>query len=161
MSDQTQRVAMLSPAKKALLEKMLAQRAASLESASIPKCSRTERLPLSFSQRRLWFLSRLGEEGPAYNVVSAIRMVGPLHIVALESAVSGLIARHEALRTRFPAANGEPFQEILPAEPVKFDVVDCFDESHVLEIISDDEWSVFDLERVTLVRLHLYRLGSS
>jgi len=160
MSDHTQRVAMLSPAKKALLEKMLKQRGSTNESAAgIPKCNRSERLPLSFSQRRLWFLTQLGESGPAYNIVSAIHMKGALDVPALESAVAGLIARHEALRTRFPAFHGEPFQEICPPEHVSLEPFGCQTESQALELLSADAWTGFDLERGPLVRLRLYRLG--
>ncbi len=160
MSDQTQRVAMLSPTKKALLEKMLKQRGETdTNAAGIPKCDRGERLPLSFSQRRLWFLTQLGESGPAYNIVSAIHLRGALNVGALESAVSGLMARHEALRTRFPAYNGEPFQEICPTEHISLKPFDCSGESQAFELISADAWTGFDLECGPMVRLQLYRLG--
>ncbi|MFJ2703839.1 condensation domain-containing protein, partial [Streptomyces sp. NPDC087428] len=70
-------------------------------------------LPLSFAQQRLWFLDRLTPESPDYLVPTALRIRGPLDVAALETALSGLVARHEVLRTAFTAGDdGTPRQEI-------------------------------------------------
>ncbi|POM23713.1 Dimodular nonribosomal peptide synthase [Actinomadura rubteroloni] len=77
---------------------------------------RPARIPLSPVQRGLWFLHRTGESA-AYNVPIALRLTGPLDPAALTAALGDLTARHEILRTRFPADDGEPRQEIAPAAP--------------------------------------------
>ncbi|MBX7222462.1 MAG: amino acid adenylation domain-containing protein, partial [Blastocatellia bacterium] len=75
---------------------------------------RPDALPLSFSQERLWFLDQLKPGNPAYHIPLAVRFRGELNRAALERAWSAIQMRHEALRTVFPANEGEPIQVIFP-----------------------------------------------
>jgi amino acid adenylation domain-containing protein len=69
-------------------------------------------VPLSFAQRRLWFLNRLQDSPGLYNVPFALRLRGPLDTRALRAAVTDVVARHEPLRTTFADRAGEPGQRI-------------------------------------------------
>ncbi|MFB7658197.1 MULTISPECIES: AMP-binding protein, partial [unclassified Streptomyces] len=71
--------------------------------------SRDGRVPVSFAQRRLWFLERLGTLGAAYNIPLAIRLNGTLDEAALRAAVGDVADRHEVLRTVIRESEGEPF----------------------------------------------------
>src|SRR2546421_2282955 len=72
-------------------------------------------VPLSPNQERMWFLDQLDPGDTAFHMYVAQRIHGPLDVAALESALNQVVARHESLRTRFPAVGGRPVQEIRPA----------------------------------------------
>ncbi len=70
--------------------------------------------PLSAAQRRQWILARLEPDSPLAQRPLLLRLRGPLEVERLESALSALVERHEALRSRFPEqAPGSPCQEVL------------------------------------------------
>ncbi|MEU4119327.1 amino acid adenylation domain-containing protein [Kitasatospora sp. NPDC028055] len=75
---------------------------------------RPERIPLSPGQQRLWFLSQLDAAGATYHLSHAVRLTGPLERAALAEALADVVARHESLRTVFPAEDGRPHQLVLP-----------------------------------------------
>ncbi|MFF0491443.1 amino acid adenylation domain-containing protein [Nocardia sp. NPDC004068] len=78
---------------------------------------RTDRVPLSLAQQRMWVINQLDPDSPSYNIPLAIRLSGALDVPALRQAIADVVERHEVLRTRYPASGpgGLPYQEILPA----------------------------------------------
>src|ERR1022692_4853806 len=82
-------------------------------------------LPLSCGQEQLWFIDRFAPGLPTYNIPIAMGLSGPLDTGALGRALNGLVARHEALRTRLVAAeHGRPVQVIYPPATLPLELVD-------------------------------------
>jgi len=82
------------------------------------------RLALSFAQARLWFLEQMRPGTAMFNIPDAVRLRGDLDVGALETALAGIVARHESLRTAFPALRGEPAPRILPPGPLDLPKID-------------------------------------
>src|SRR5262245_30092082 len=82
----------------------------SRKSSGIVRRTRTagERLPLSWSQQRLWFIDQLEGGAAGYQVPIVLRLRGPLDLTALQRALDTLVLRHESLRTVFATLEGEP-----------------------------------------------------
>ncbi|MEU9605616.1 amino acid adenylation domain-containing protein [Streptomyces sp. NPDC048057] len=75
-------------------------------------------IPLSYAQARTLFLDGL-DGGTGYRIALAYRLRGPLDRSALEAAFADLVARHESLRTVYPAPGGVPRQVVLDAEDAR------------------------------------------
>jgi len=87
--------------------------------------SRESRLPLSWAQQRLWFLDQLEPGSPAYNISWTVRLRGQLDAGALHAAFVRVLQRHEALRTVFPAEDGEPEQRVVETVDLLLQRVDA------------------------------------
>ncbi len=122
---------------------------------------RSEPLPLSFAQQRLWFLAQLECGSEAYHISLGLRLHGVLDCAALRRALDGIVARHESLRTTFVSVDGEPVQLIVPPT-CGFALVeeDLRDRPDAVQQLIDQEASApFDLERGPLIRGRLIALA--
>ena len=124
MSDVEDRIAGLSPAKRALLDRLRVSAVRAPEDGGAIPRRGPGPAPLSWEQRRLWFLHRLAPGTPAYTVPVAFRLAGPLDERAMRRAIRRVAERHEALRLAFREADGEPVQEAGPADRISIEVHD-------------------------------------
>lgn len=132
MNEIFQKLANLSPERRALFEKKLQEQG--IPPGGRPTIPARPKdlsvLPLSFAQQRLWFMQQLEPENIAYNMMSVLRLEGTLDRAALETALNGLVARHEPLRTRYILGEDkEPQQVIAPHGTVELGLIDLRDRS--------------------------------
>ncbi|WP_425437473.1 amino acid adenylation domain-containing protein [Mycobacterium szulgai] len=123
---------------------------------------RPQRLPLSFAQRRLWFIEQTTDSTPVYNIPMALRLTGDLDVQALRTAIGDVIERHESLRTRFICEQGIPYQQILnvdECEPV-FEIIEVDDEQQVAAQINGAGGYLFDLAAEIPIRTKLLELSA-
>ncbi|MFD5736279.1 condensation domain-containing protein [Streptomyces sioyaensis] len=122
---------------------------------------RPTEIPLSQTQRRLWFLNRLHGAAGHYNMAMAYRLRGDLDLPALRLAVDDLVTRHESLRTAYPDWDGRPQQIVLDPDeaPVQLPV-DGVTEAGLPEALSAAAGYAFDLTVETALRAQLFRLAA-
>ena len=160
------RIAALSPERRALLERRLwAKAPAATPDRILPRPGSDEPIPLSFAQQRLWFLEQMEPGNPFYNLSQATRYHGVLEASVLEAALSEIIRRHEALRTTFFTVEGRPVQRVARARPLQLPVVDLQEhpedwrEAEVARLAALEAHRPFNLEEGPLLRASLIRLG--
>ncbi|WP_141723298.1 non-ribosomal peptide synthetase, partial [Micromonospora matsumotoense] len=105
---------------------------------------RPERLPLSFGQRRLWFINQLEGAGSAYNMPVVTRLSGAVDVDALEWALRDVVGRHEVLRTVFPVVDGEPFQRVLGVAELDWRL-ECVESVDVDAVVAEVVGRPFDV----------------
>jgi amino acid adenylation domain-containing protein len=132
----------------------------------IAPAERSEHLPVSFAQQRLWFLAQLEGVSEAYHIPLGLHLKGDLDRVALRRALNRIVARHEALRTTFAFVDEEPVQRIAPAEESGFHLMEQDLRGHgdaqaeLARLAAQEAGGSFDLEIGPLVRGRLIQMAN-
>jgi amino acid adenylation domain-containing protein len=165
--DFNDRIAGLSPAKRALLELRLKKsRASATVGRTIARRSDRESAPpLSFAQQRLWFLNQLEPNSTLYHITTKLRLRGQLNVEALQKSLATIVERHEALRTTFASSDGEPVQVINANPGVALAAIDLSTwskedrELEVQRLLKEEARRPFNLSSDVMLRSILIRLS--
>ncbi|WP_327002969.1 amino acid adenylation domain-containing protein [Dactylosporangium sp. NBC_01737] len=154
----------LSSAKRALLERRLRQQAPA--APVVPPLPADQPVPLSFAQERLWFLEQFAPGTGAASIPVVLRLHGDLDPAALAAAFSGVVARHEPLRSRFTdPGDGRPVVHVDPPRPVDVPVLTAGGEGstehEARRLVAAHVAEPFDLAAGPLVRPALIRLAAA
>ncbi|HYO14112.1 MAG TPA: amino acid adenylation domain-containing protein, partial [Thermoanaerobaculia bacterium] len=124
--------------------------------------------PMSFAQQRLWFLDQLAPGSPLYNLPGPFLLDGPLSVPALIAAVRAVVERHEALRTTFALAGGEPVQVIAGPDVARDFAVPVVDleslpraaaGAELARLAAEEAARPFDLAAGPVLRVRLVRVA--
>ncbi|MEU6072152.1 amino acid adenylation domain-containing protein, partial [Streptomyces sp. NPDC047082] len=115
-------------------------------------------VPLSFAQRRLWFLHKMEGPSATYNIPLVLRLTGDLDHDALRAALGDLVARHESLRTVFPEVDGTPYQQVLDDVAVELPVTGIT-EAELPDGLTSAARHAFDLATEPPLYAELFRLA--
>ncbi|KAK1914271.1 hypothetical protein P3342_007517 [Pyrenophora teres f. teres] len=130
--------------------------------ASIPQVEHAGPVAQSFAQGRLWFLEELHPGLTWYLMPLAVRIRGPLDLVALHSALLAVERRHETLRTTFATVDGASVQVVQPFQAKDLNIIDIVpgDEQGLTEAVHQDHSTPFDLRTEPGWRVTVYRMSN-
>ncbi len=157
-----ERLAQLSPEKRAALEKRLLQRKTPHEAApDIVRRDREGPVSLSLVQELMWLVHEMDPGSHTYNSSGARRMRGRLDVDALQRAIDLVTERHSSLRTTFEQRDGVPVQIINDDTRVAIEYVAApgVAGEELLELLRDLVRRPFDLTVAPLMRVTLVELG--
>ncbi|MFI3158459.1 MAG: condensation domain-containing protein [Methylococcaceae bacterium] len=129
--------------------------------------NRSQVLPLSLGQQRLWQLEQLHVHNTVHNLRAAFRLQGDLDAAVLEKSLQAIVQRHEILRTEFPARGSQASQFILPELPLNLPLISlehlsaAKQEQAVIDYAREETQAPFSLEYAPLLRVKLLRLSAT
>ncbi|WP_455883868.1 non-ribosomal peptide synthetase [Pseudomonas putida] len=135
------------------------------QQTAIAQVDRSQPVPLSYSQQRMWFLWQMEPDSPAYNVGGMARLRGVLDVGRFEAALQALIMRHETLRTTFPSVDGVAYQKVSTQTGLRMDWQDISAlnpaerEQRVQQLADHEAHTPFNLETGPLLRACLVKAG--
>ncbi|MGO4295022.1 amino acid adenylation domain-containing protein, partial [Chitinophaga sp. RAB17] len=121
---------------------------------------RPERIPLSYSQERLWFIDQL-DGSIQYHIPAILRLKGSLDQKALADALTAIVSRHEILRTIIRSEEGKPYQQVLDTGLWQLQIITDHPYNDLQEYIHALIATPFDLSADHMLRAHLFVLNEA
>jgi hypothetical protein len=158
-----ERIAALSPERRARLEERLARRRVSAAGGVAQRGAGAAAGELSPGQLRLWRFQRARPDSAHYNVPRAVRLEGPLDVGLLEESIRRVVSRHAILTTVYSERGGRPLPIERGSGETKLPVVDLrqvADPRNALGgLLADEIGEPFDLETGPVLRATLARVA--
>jgi amino acid adenylation domain-containing protein len=158
----------IQAARRRLLEQRVrgaAPAASSAGTAPVVRAHTTGPVPLSVSQRQLWYHMQVHPQSTTYNEMITVRKDGRFDIEAFRRAFNELISRYESWRTAFRIVDDEPQQIVERSPGYELPLLDLsdrpFDEAErdAADLAAADTRPPYDLAAGHLIRPRLVRLA--
>lgn len=107
-------------------------------------------LPLSLSQKRLWFIEHISENSAVNNLISPVQLYGLLDIQILKNSFNRIVQRHDSLRSQFIKTSNQPQVKIIKESSWKFILLSEKDN----DTWGDNEWHKY-IEEISKDRLKI------
>jgi non-ribosomal peptide synthetase component F/acyl carrier protein len=154
--------------KQKLLAYMLAEEDINLAKVNaITRRDDSHKTLLSFAQESLWFLEQLNPQNAAYNIPVTLRIEGQLEVTVLEQSLNQIFQRHETLRSKFIAPEGQAVEIVFSEANLPVDSIDLENfaveqrESLIVQLATEEAKTTFNLTDDALIRVKLLRLSTT
>ncbi|WP_196761521.1 non-ribosomal peptide synthase/polyketide synthase [Pseudoalteromonas luteoviolacea] len=137
------------------------------QTLQITRLEESESNTSSFGQEALWFMDKLVDQLPVYNLLSVFNITGHLDIKVFSECLQMLIERHVSLRTRFKESQGSVLAKLqapneLPLFTHNLEQLDTqSSQQKVAQLIANEENYQFDLAEESLFRVIVAKKASS
>ncbi len=122
-----------------------------------------DRFPVSYQQRRLWFIDQLSGKQATYNIPIAFKLTGSIDLLSLERAFKHIMAQHWILRSVYAVKDGEVFGKVIPVEgfSLRVDVHQSGREnrSFIDRWIMEKSLHCFDLTRDFMLKVDVLKVN--
>jgi amino acid adenylation domain-containing protein/non-ribosomal peptide synthase protein (TIGR01720 family) len=131
----------------------------------VPICVR-EHMPLSFAQKRLWFIDQIEGGRHQYNLCRGFQLFGELDLPSLLFAFKRIVERHEILRTTYQNINGGAIQVINSDLDIEIPTVNLTglsaeeQKQTMLAVMKEETNRVFDLSTDLMIRVKLLKFDN-
>jgi amino acid adenylation domain-containing protein len=116
------------------------------------------RVPVPRAQQRMWLADQLAGHGAVYLGSTNLRLRGPLDVAAVRRALTGIVTRHEVLRTSIAEIDGEMVGLLRPPDDFRLEVTDV-DPARLDGELRTEAATPLDIAAGLPVRARLLRLA--
>ena len=137
------------------------------DSIKIKKVDRTNAIPLSSSQKRIWFIDQLEGANASYNIPLDFKIRELFNTGIFQQSLLAIAERHEILQSSFSNENGNPVQNFAKTPIIDFSLHDLSGinteeaEKQYLILSDANAQFIFDLTKAPLWRSLVVKMPDS
>ncbi|MDR7132753.1 hypothetical protein J2X69_005127, partial [Algoriphagus sp. 4150] len=117
----------------------------------------TLKFPLSFAQKRLWFIEQYEQGSNAYHTPTVLELAESSNIEALKYGLQQIVARHDILRTTIEWDSDLDVHQIVHDQPLIIKEIVFEERDDHESLITEDINRPFDLSSEYPVRVKFYK----